>query len=209
MLAAGLKPQTELGLVQQHIGDRQQDDRHEHEPVELKAADVHKERLFDIDVADGGRHVGNILRGIDSLDDDRRGCGTQQVHGRTDQRLIRLEVDGRYRKQQGEQNTEEHSHQRGGQHHDHRRRARREVFHHQRTAQRTEHHDALQADIDHTGMLREATAQRHQQQHRGEHQHVLNQQRHFWSASFRRVASAFRVARRVMTCRKNSTKPHM
>ena len=62
----------------------------QHEPVELEAADVHKEGLLGIDVADGGGHVVDIGSDVFiALTMTVAAAGAQQVHGRADQRLIR------------------------------------------------------------------------------------------------------------------------
>ena len=164
MLAASLQTQTEARLVQQNIRNHQQHRRHEHEPVELEAIDIHQKRLFDVDVGNGGGHIRHIFGNVDGLDDDRRRRRAEQVHRRADERLVCLEVNCRDRQQERIQHPENHRHQRRQEDDHDDRRAVGHVLHHQRTAKRTENHDALQPNVNHAGMLREAAAQRHQQQ---------------------------------------------
>ena len=173
MLAAGHEPEAEAGLVQGDIGPNQGQSRQQHEPVELKAAKVHQERLLGIDVLDGGGNVVHAFGGVHGLDKDRGRRSAQQVHGGAHQGLVRLEVDGGHRQQQGVN----HAQGDGGQHHQQNHaeggRAVRQELHHQRAAQGAHDHDALQADVDDAGVLGEAAAQGHQQQHRRENQRVL------------------------------------
>ena len=162
MLAAGAQPQAEAGLVQHHIGDYQGDHRQQHAPVELKAADVHQECLAAVQVLDGGGHVVRIGGGVHGLHEHQ--C------------LVRLEVHGRHRQQQGVDHAQQDTGQHRQQHHHKGGGACRQELHHQRTAQGAHDHDALQADVDDAGVFREAAAQRHQQQDGGENQRVLQQQ---------------------------------
>ena len=53
-----------------------------------------------------------------------------------------------------------------------------QIAHRQGTAQSAHDHDALQAQVDDAGVLGEAAAQGHQDQHGGEDQGVLQQQSH-------------------------------
>ena len=53
-----------------------------------------------------------------------------------------------------------------------------QIAHRQGTAQSAHDHDALQTQIDHAGVLGEAAAQSHQDQHGGKDQGILQQQAH-------------------------------
>ena len=178
MLAAGHEPQAEPCLVQQHIGGYQQKRRNEHEPAELKGADAHGKCLFGTGVLNDGGHVIGIGRSVDGLDNDGGPGGAQQVQGCTYQRLIRLEVDTGHSQQAGIH----HAHRGGNQHHCQDRHKMRAVLsqiaHRQGTAQSAHDHDALQTQIDHAGVLGEAAAQSHQDQHGGKDQGILQQQAH-------------------------------
>ena len=179
MFAAGHEAQTEAGLVQHHIGTDQQQQRHQHEPAELEGADVHHKRLLGAGVLDDGGHVIGVGGGVDGLDDDGGAGGAQHVQGRAHDGLVRLEVDAGHGQQAGIDGAQ----QRCGQqhHHDHHKGGGvgGHVAHGQRAAQRAHDHDALQAQVDDAGMLGEAAAQCHQDQHGGEDQRILQQQYHY------------------------------
>ena len=153
MLAAGHKPQAKAGLIQHHVGADQSDQCQQHEPVELKAVDIHQKCLFCIDILNGGGHVVHALGGVHGLDEHGGRGGAQQIHGGAHQRLVGLEVDGRHAQQQGV----EHAQQDGGQHHQHDHHDGAgpvwQELHHQRAAQCAHDHDALQADVDHAGVF--------------------------------------------------------
>ena len=179
MLAAGHEAQAEAGLVQHHVGRDQQQQRHQHEPAELEGADVHQKRLFGAGVLDGGGHVVGVGGGVDGLDNDGGTGGAQHVQGRAHDGLVRLEVDAGHGQQAGIDGAQ-HG---GGQqdHHDHQEGGGvgGQVAHGQRTAQSAHDHDALQTQVDDAGVLREAAAQSHQDQHGSEGQSVLQQQYHY------------------------------
>ena len=75
-----------------------------------------------------------------------------------------------------------YGHRGGNQHHCQDRHKMRAVLsqiaHRQGTAQSAHDHDALQTQIDHAGVLGEAAAQSHQDQHGGKDQGILQQQAH-------------------------------
>ena len=214
MLAAGAQPQAKAGLVQGHIGRRQGDERQQHEPVELKAADVHQKRLFRVNILNGGGHIVHALSGVHGLDEHGGARSTQQVHGGAYQRLIRLEVDGGNSQQQGVDRAHQNSRQHHQQDHQEGGCAPGQKLHHQRASQGAHDHDALQADVDDAGVFGEAAAQCHQHQNGGKDQRILQQQDHFafppssaLSAALAAFFSSRRSSQLFSANLKNSTKP--
>ena len=133
----------------------------------------HQKGVLGADVLDGRGHVVHALGGVHGLDKDGGGSHAQQVHGGAYQGLVSVEVDGGHGQEQGEDHAQSHRGQDDQEHHDQRRSVCGQKLHGQRTAQRTQHHDALQADVDDAGVFGEAPAQRHQQEDRGEDEGVL------------------------------------
>ena len=84
---------------------RQQCDQHE--PAQLQSADVNAKRLLGNGILDHGGNVVGVCGGVDGLYDDRSGGNAQHIHGRADDGLIRLEIDGCHSQQAGVQ----HAHQ--------------------------------------------------------------------------------------------------
>ena len=179
MLAARHQAQTEAGLIEQDVGRGEQQRGHEHEPAELERAEIDGERLLRTGILHDGGNVIGIRRGVDGLDNDRRARGAEQIQRGADKRLVRLEVDAGHGQQAGIDGAQ-HG---GGQqdHHDHQEGGGvgGQVAHGQRTAQGAHDHDALQTQVDDAGVLREAAAQSHQDQHGSEGQSVLQQQYHY------------------------------
>ena len=215
MLAAGHQAQAEARLVERDVADHERDHRDEHEPVELERADVHEERLFRLDVLDGGGDVVGVGRGIDGLDDDRRRSGAEDVHGGADDGLVRLAVDGGDGQQHGIEHAARDARQNDQQHHHKVGRARRQIPHGERAAQRADDHDALKTEVDDAGMLREAAAQCHEQQDRREQERILQKKDHACSppfpaawAALRAFFSSCRAIQLLSTVLKNSTKLH-
>ena len=180
MLAAGHKAKAEFSLIKGDIGEDQRQNRDDHKPVELKAANVHQKRLLLADVLDGGGHVIGIFGGVDGLYDDRGCRHTQQVHGGADDGLIRFEIDTGHSQQTGEQHAHKDGADQRGEDHGHGGGACGHVFHDQRAAQGAHDHDAFKADVDHAGMFGEAAAQSNEQQHRGKNQCVLDKKQHYF-----------------------------
>ena len=210
MLAARLQTQAKARFVQHHIAGNQQNQRQQHEPVKLEAADIDQEGLLGVDILDGGGHVVRVGSRIHGLYDDRRQRRAHQIHRRAHQRLIGAEVDGRHCQQQGIKHAEDHRGQDGQADYRQRGCAHGQPLHHQRAAQRAKHHDALQADIDHARMLGEAAAQRNQHQYGSKDEHILNQQDHCLSPPFSSAARfSLALAMRLFIKRRiKSTKPH-
>ena len=177
--AALVQAQTEAGLVQRHIGRDQQQQRHQHEPAELEGPDVHQERLLRAGVLDGGGHVVGVGRGVDGLDDDRRTRGAEQVQRGADKRLVRLEVDAGHGQQAGINHADQRRNSQNAEDHHDGGHIGRNVAHRQRAAEGAHDHDALKAEVDDAGVLREAAAEGDQDQHGSENQGVLQQQYHY------------------------------
>ena len=193
MLTAGHQAETEFGFVEHHGYHDHGNHRNQHEPVELKALDVHDEHLSCADVFDLRGVVIRIGGGVDGLDKNRGGGGAQQVQGRTDQGLVRLEVDAGHAQQRGVSQPEKcggeengHNHQEG--------RSSGAVTHHEGASQRADYHDALKPEVDDTGVFRDTAAQRDQSQDGSEDQGVLNEQQHYLSPSFPEAAAAASAA---------------
>ena len=179
MLAARHQAQAEAGLIEQDVGRGEQQRGHEHEPAELERAEIDGERLLRTGILHDGGNVVGIRRGVDGLDDDRRARGAEQIQRGADKRLVRLEVDAGHGQQAGidhadqrrnSQNTEDHH---DGGH------IGRNVAHRQRAAEGAHDHNALKAEVDDAGVLREAAAEGDQDQHGSKDQGVLQQQYHY------------------------------
>ena len=177
MLAAGSQPQAKPGLVQQHIGHNQQHKGHQHEPVEFKIAQPHQQQILGLGVADiGGDIVAAGGCGVDGLHSHGSSGGSQHIHSRTGDGLIRPEPDGSHCQQQGEQQAKQGADQNGADNHYRCPCGGRHILQNQRAAQSTDDHDALQTDVDDTAALGKAAAQSHQHQHGSEDQGILQQQ---------------------------------
>ena len=199
MFAAGHQPQAKARLIERDPRKNDGDKRDEHEPVELEFADVDDERRFRRGVLDGGGDVVGVGRGVDGLDDDSRPGGAEQVHRGADEGLVGLEVDAGDAEQRRIHDAEQDG---AEQHEQHERCAGdriTEIAHDERAAQRAEHHDALEAEVDDAGMLRKAAAERHENQDGREDQRILQQQNHYASPPFS-VLAAFLALR--SSCRK-------
>ena len=216
MLAAGHQAQSEARLIERDVRRDEQQERNEHEPAELKPADIHEEELLRRAVLDDRGDVIGVGGDIDRLDDDGRGRETQHVQRRTDDGLVSLEVDAGHGQQRRIDHAEEHRDQHHREdHHDSGHRGR-EVAHHQRAAERAHNHDALQTEVDDAGVFREAAAEGDENQHGGEGQRILHQKQHYFSPPFSvcaaaALAAAFssrRAMPRFMAYFMNSTKPH-
>ena len=169
MLAAGAQAEAQPGLVQDEVGDQQQDDADRDEHAQLQSADLEQ--------------VGEVaevqLRGVaagNPLGDDHRDGGGQDVQRGTADRLVRFQVDGRKAEQQrvdqarpaGDQDGKDDIDGRG----------EGEELGCQHAGQAADDHDALQCDIDDTAAFGEHTAQCHQHQHHGIQESEFDQQQH-------------------------------
>ena len=160
MLAAGTQAQAEARLIQHSERDDQCNDGNQHEPVELEFADVQDEELLRLDVGDiGGNVVATGHRRVHSLDRDSRSSRCQQVHGRAGDGLVRAERDRGNGEQQRIQQARRSAGEDDRQDHDRCADGDRQEFHDKCAAECADDHDALKADVDDAGTLREAAAQ--------------------------------------------------
>ena len=194
MLAAGHEPKAELGLVEEDIHHHHGDNHQQHEPVELEPADVHHEPLPGGHVTDLGGVVVGVHGGVHGLHEDRGAGGTQEVHGRAHQGLVRLEVDAGHAQQAGVGHAEDDGRQDRHDDQQGRRQDRGQVAHDQRAAQGADDHDTFKAQVDDAGMLRDTAAQGYQRQYGGEDEGVLNEQQHHRSPPFAAAGTAFLAA---------------
>ena len=223
MLAAGHQAQTEARPVQRDEAAHQRDDGQQHEPVELKAADVHKKRLFRVDILYGRGDVVGAFGGVHRLDDDRRGGGAEHVHGGTDDGLIRLEIDAGEAEQRRIYHAEDDRHDDSDDYHHYGGHGFGQELHRQRTAERAHDHDAFKANVDNAGVLRETAAQRDEDKNGSKNKRVLKQKYHYLlppsliapafsaasSAAFLcALRSSLRSMQLLMKYLKKATKPH-
>ena len=187
MLAAGHETQSEARFVKRDIRADEQNGGNEHEPVELKAPDVHNERLLRLDILNNGGNVVRVRCGVDCLNNDRCGGCSENVERRSDDCLIRLEADAGNGKQRRIQNAGKDGNKdnqqndndcRGG------RVGRGKETHCQRSAERAHNHYALKAEVDNARMLRKAAAERNKNENRGVKQGVLNEKQHYFTPPF-------------------------
>ena len=176
MLAASHHAKAKLGLVQRQIGKNQHDHGNQHKPIELKTVETDQKRFSRLNILNGRRHVGGILRGVNCLYNDGGGSKPEHVQRGTDDGLVSLEVDAGHGQEAGEQNAQSNRAKEGEENDKNSRGACRKIFHHEGTAESTENHNAFQTDVDHTGMLRKTSSQSNQEQHRRKNQRVLKQQ---------------------------------
>ena len=210
MLAAGAQPQTEAGLIEDDIRSNEDQEGHQHKPVEFKAADVGGKGFFRRAVSHGGGDVVDVLGHVDGADQHHGGGGAQQVQGGTDHGLVGVEADGRHAQQQREEHTHHDAGQDDNENHQGRVQIGGQILHGQRAAQGAHHHDAFETDVDNAAVLREAAAQGHQNQHRGKDQSILQQQDHWALPPFSWAAARFssRLSRsRPSQPLKKKTKP--
>ena len=213
MLAAGTQAQAEARLIQHSERDDQCNDGNQHEPVELEFADVQDEELLRLDVGDiGGNVVATGHRRVHSLDRDSRSSRCQQVHGRAGDGLVRAERDRGNGEQQRIQQARRSAGEDDRQDHDRCADGDRQEFHDKCAAECADDHDALKADVDDAGTLREAAAQGDEKQDRGKDDRILDQQCHFCAPPFCSSASLARAARRSSpfrseACRRSFRKP--
>ena len=179
MLAAGHEPQSEPGLVQQHIGGYQQKRRNEHEPAELERAEIDGERLLRTGILHDGGNIIGIRSGVDGLDNNRRARGAEQIQRGADKRLVRLEVDAGHGQQAGIDHADQRRNSQNAEDHHDGGHIGRNVAHCQRAAEGAHDHNALKAEVDDAGVLREAAAEGDQDQHGSKDQGVLQQQYHY------------------------------
>ena len=179
VLAARHQAQTEAGLIEQDIGRGEQQRGHEHEPAELERAEIDGERLLRTGILHDGGNVIGIRSGVDGLDDDRRACGAEQIQRGADKRLVRLEVDAGHGQQAGIDHADQRRNSQNAEDHHDGGHIGRNVAHRQRAAEGAHDHNALKAEVDDAGVLREAAAEGDQDQHGSKDQGVLQQQYHY------------------------------
>ena len=178
MLAARHQTQAEARFVKDDIRRDQQKQRYDHKPVALKGANVEKELALCLRIADDRGNVVRVGGGIHRLDNDRGGGDAEHVERRTDDRLVRLEVDARHGQKAGIHKAERRRRQQDQQDQAERRSGGRKKPHDQRATERAHDHDALQTEVDNAGVLGEASAERHEDQDRGKDQSILNEKCH-------------------------------
>ena len=170
-----------------------------------------KEKAFAVgDI--GGNVVATGHRRVHSLDRDSRSSRCQQVHGRAGDGLVRAERDRGNGEQQRIQQARRSAGEDDRQDHDRCADGDRQEFHDKCAAECADDHDALKADVDDAGTLREAAAQGDEKQDRGKNDRILDQQCHFCAPPFCSSASLARAARRSSpfrseACRRSFRKP--
>ena len=177
--AALVQAQTEAGLIEQDIGRGEQQRGHEHEPAELERAEIDGERLLRTGILHDGGNIVGIRSGVDSLDNDRRARGAEQIQRGADKRLVRLEVDAGHGQQAGIDHADQRRNSQNAENHHDGGHIGRNVAHRQRAAEGAHDHNALKAEVDDAGVLREAAAEGDQDQHGSKDQGVLQQQYHY------------------------------
>ena len=191
MLAARHQTQAKARFIKNDIRRGQQNQRYDHKPVALKGANVEKELALCLRIADDRGNVVRVGGGIHRLDNDRGGGDAEHVERRTDDRLVRLEVDARHGQKAGIHKAERRRRQQDQQDQAERRSGGRKKPHDQRAAERAHDHDALQTEIDNAGMLGEASAERHKDQDRGKDQSILNEKCHCFAPPSAAAAACF------------------
>ena len=176
MLAACHEPQTEAGAVEHERNEEQCDKRQQHEPVELKAADVHKECFFLSDILYLRGDIVGVFCGVYGLDDDRCRRNTEQIQRSADDGLVGLEVYTRHRQQRRVHNAGDDRHQNGADDEHERGSTLRHVLHHECAAECADDHYTLKTEVDDTRVFGNAAAESDENEDGCEYQSILNKQ---------------------------------
>ena len=174
MLTTGAKPEPKLRFIKHNIGCHQHKQGHQHKPVKLKPPYIDNKRSFGRAIGYGGGNIIHALRRVNGSHQNHCRRRAEKIQRRAHKCLIRLKLNRRNAKQQGEKHTQQHACQNNQQNGKRRRHAFGDIFHHERAAQRTDYHDSFQTDIDHTAMLRKASAECHEHKDRSKYQRILN-----------------------------------
>ena len=213
ILAAGPKPQTEAGLIQQDGHNNEEQDADVGSEIHLVQEGLsQKADILALGNAEGGLfqhkpgggiaglHIQDILA-VDDPDEKQHHGGGHQVQGGAADGLVRLQIDGGEAQQQAEEST-----QSGGHQHSHNFQALQrqpgplpgsvhehiQVLHgadEEDTDERAKNHDAFQRQVDDAAALGEHTGQGHDHQRNRVKQSLLNDECHFLAPPFSAFAS--------------------
>ena len=163
MLAAGHQAQAEFGLVQDNVCRDEDNERNEHHPVEIKAADIDEEGLLLRNILHGGRNVVGVFGNVYRLYDDRCRRKAEHIERRADDCLVGFEVYARDRKQRREHKACYGCGKNGQDNYDYRGISDK-IFHRQRAAKSAHDHDTLKAEVNNARVLGKAAAESNKDQ---------------------------------------------